>query len=87
MFISFCREGAGALHHGYEPFVLVGAGISDAVSAHVSVLGYSATRKETSHLPEQELPGSAAGPRPAAEKETQNMHHAVNKIKTRQTTH
>lgn len=79
MFLSVCREGAGALHHGYEPLVLVGAGVPDAVSPHVSALSHPAHRPETRHLPQQELPGSAARPRPAAEEETQNLHPAVNK--------
>lgn len=75
------RESTGALHYGSEPLIFTGAGVSDAVSPHVSALGHPAHRPETRHLPQQELPGSAAWPRPAAEGKTQNMHPAVKENK------
>lgn len=79
MFVFIYRESAGALHYGYEPLVLVGAGVPDAVSAHVFALGHPAPRPETSHLPQQELPGSPAGPRLPTEGQTQSLHPALNK--------
>ncbi len=74
---AFLRKSSGALHHGNEPLLVTGAGVPDAVSRHASAHGHAARRPETSHPSQQELPGSAAGPGPAEEEETQTVCPAL----------
>ena len=60
------REGLGALHHGYKPLGHFGAGVSDAEAPSLSHRRRESCDPEPSHLPQQELPVSAAPPGPTA---------------------
>lgn len=71
------RKSSGALHHGNEPLLDAGAGISDALSQHVSTQGHKARHPETGHISQQKLSGIAAGSGPTEEEKTQNVCPAV----------
>lgn len=65
----FFREGTGALHHGNEPLVDLGAGLPHDLPSPSAQTGFAETNPEEGHLPQQEFPGFAAGSGSSADKE------------------
>lgn len=70
---SLHSQDSGALHHGIEPVLHPGAGVPHALPPPAAVQGHPEGHQEEGHLPQQELPGFAPGPGPAAEQEAQNL--------------
>lgn len=77
--LSLFREGPGALHHGNEPLLHSGAGLPHDLPPPPAQAGPAGADPEEGHLPQQELPGSAAGPGPGppADQGEENLSHPL----------
>lgn len=66
-------KGSGALHHGIEPVLHAGVGISHALSPPAPAQGSPEGSQEEGHLPQQEFLGPVIGPRPTAQPEEEDL--------------
>lgn len=65
------------MHHGNEPVIDPGAGVPHDLPSPPAAAGSAEADPEKSHLPQQELPGVAAGSGSAAGEEEENMSDPV----------